>query len=150
MILHWPENERIIVAYSGGKDSIVLSDLAMKHVKNVKLFFMYFIAGLDYTEHWCSFAEKRWGVEVHRMMSWTTTQLLHAGSFCNAYPVRCLSMIDTERNVAARQRLRLAGWQCRDGDAAQRFAGTPGDAQLMGLGVSPTEEQTMCAHCRME
>ena len=78
----------------------------MKHVKNVKLFFMYFIAGLDYTEHWCSFAEKRWGVEVHRMMSWATTGLLHDGSFCNAYPIPRLKMIDTER--AARQHF---GWQ---------------------------------------
>jgi phosphoadenosine phosphosulfate reductase len=99
MKVYFPATDRILVAYSGGKDSLVLSDLAVKRIENVGLFFMYFIAGLDYTEHWCSFAEKRWGVKIYRCLHWGTSYLLRDGVFCNPYEAARLSLRDIEASA---------------------------------------------------
>jgi phosphoadenosine phosphosulfate reductase len=104
---YFPDPDRLIVAYSGGKDSLVLADVAVKQVKEVKLFFMYFIAGLDYTEHWCQFAEDRWGVKVVRLQHWCTGNFLRTGTLCNPYAAPAVKLKETEDYV----RLRCAWYQ---------------------------------------
>ena len=99
---HFPPADRVIVAYSGGKDSMMVADLAVQRVPDVKLFYMYFIPGLDYSDYWCNFAAKRWKVEVLQVQHFDTGYLLANGYFCEPVDdVPSLTITDIEAHVRA-------------------------------------------------
>jgi 3'-phosphoadenosine 5'-phosphosulfate sulfotransferase (PAPS reductase)/FAD synthetase len=45
----FPPVEHVILGYSGGKDSLVMLDLAIEAGLQVQPFFKYFIPNMDYT-----------------------------------------------------------------------------------------------------
>lgn len=56
---------KILVALSGGKDSVVTLDLCLKAGFEVETYFMYIIRGLECIEAPVELAAKRYGVKVH-------------------------------------------------------------------------------------
>lgn len=79
------QHESILVGYSGGKDSLCVLDLCMKHFKRVECFFWYVIPGLRYTEGPLEFARQRWGVTIHQYPHWVVFKLIKYGIYSPCY-----------------------------------------------------------------
>ena len=71
----------VIVAFSGGKESIVVLDLACKYFKNVKAFFMYICPGLSFQERTLAWYEKKYGIEIIRLPHFDVSEFFHYGSY---------------------------------------------------------------------
>lgn len=88
--------DRVLVAFSGGKDSIVTLDLCMKHFKHVEVFFMYQVKGLAFQEATLRHYEKRYGITIHRIPHFEMSQFLRYGVFSAPDPdvpiVSCADM----------------------------------------------------------
>ena len=54
----------VLVAYSGGKDSLAVLDLCCKVFPTVRAFFKYTVPGLEYCEKQMRWAKERYNVEV--------------------------------------------------------------------------------------
>ena len=77
----YPDADGVIVAYSGGKDSLCVLDLAVQHYRRVEAFFMYFVPGLEYTRVTVDYAEQRFGIKVRLIPHWCVAGFLYYGAF---------------------------------------------------------------------
>lgn len=57
----------VLVAYSGGKDSLVVTDLCCKAFQRVTAVHMEFVPGLKVVEDQIELAKSRWGIDVIRV-----------------------------------------------------------------------------------
>jgi phosphoadenosine phosphosulfate reductase len=71
----------VIVAFSGGKDSVVTLDLCCRYFKRVSVFFMYLVPGLSFQDAMLRWAEERYGVTVRRVPHFMLSEWLAAGTF---------------------------------------------------------------------
>lgn len=73
--------DSVIVAFSGGKDSIVTLDLCFRYFKNVKPFFMYICPDLSFQERMLEWYEKKYQTEIIRLPHMDVSEFFHYGSF---------------------------------------------------------------------
>ena len=73
--------DSVIVAFSGGKESIVTLDLCFRYFKNVKPFFMYICPDLSFQERTLEWYEKRYQTEIIRVPHMDVSEFFHYGSF---------------------------------------------------------------------
>jgi 3'-phosphoadenosine 5'-phosphosulfate sulfotransferase (PAPS reductase)/FAD synthetase len=89
----WQETERILreaaeksdavlVAFSGGKESLTVLDLCSRTFKRVEAFFMAFLPGLRCCEPMMEYAEERWGVKVRQYLHPQTVKNLVNEIYC--------------------------------------------------------------------
>lgn len=71
----------VIVAFSGGKESIVVMDLCFRYFKTVKPFFMYICPGLSFQERTLEWYEKKYQTEIIRIPHMDVSEFFHYGSF---------------------------------------------------------------------
>lgn len=71
----------VIVAFSGGKESIVTLDLCKRYFKNVKAFFMYIVPDLSFQERTLQWYEKKYQIEIMRIPHMDVCEFFHYGSF---------------------------------------------------------------------
>jgi sulfate adenylyltransferase subunit 2 len=65
--------EPVIVLFSTGKDSIVMTDLLVKHYTGrIVPVFMYFVAGLSIKQRVIDYYQKRWNLEIEQVPHFTT------------------------------------------------------------------------------
>jgi len=70
------KNEPIIVMFSTGKDSIVMSDLLVKHYPGkIEFVFLYFVQGLEIKQRIIDHYEKRWNVKIHQQPHYGTLSM---------------------------------------------------------------------------
>jgi phosphoadenosine phosphosulfate reductase len=62
-----PEIDQIIVAVSGGKDSLATLDICCSRFRRVEAFFLYTVKGLSFQESLFDYLESRYGVHVERI-----------------------------------------------------------------------------------
>lgn len=74
-------SRRVLVGYSGGKDSAVLLDLCVKHFDKVDVFFMYAVKGLEFQEATLRYVESKYGTRVHRVPHFELSSFLRYGTF---------------------------------------------------------------------
>lgn len=79
------KSDSVLVAYSGGKDSLVTIDLCARTFKRLEAFFMYFVPGLECVDEALSRAERKFGITIRQYPHWITGRLLASGTCCNAY-----------------------------------------------------------------
>jgi phosphoadenosine phosphosulfate reductase len=77
------EHDAVGVAYSDGKDSRVVMDLAVRTFKRVEAFYMYLVPDLDCINNGLREAEDRWGVKVHQLPHESLNMALRNGIYCD-------------------------------------------------------------------
>lgn len=75
--------DSVIVAFSGGKESVVVLDLCFRYFKNVKPFFMYICPDLSFQERTLEWYEKKYQTEIIRLPHMDVSEFFHYGSFRN-------------------------------------------------------------------
>lgn len=73
--------DRVLVGYSGGKDSVVTLDLCARHFRNVRAFFMYQVPGLSFQEKALRWAEHRYALEIIRIPHFEVSAFLRRGTY---------------------------------------------------------------------
>lgn len=75
--------DRVLVAFSGGKDSVATLDVCMRHFARVEGFFMYQVRGLSFQEAILRYYEDKYGIPIHRIPHFELSQWLRYGLFRN-------------------------------------------------------------------
>ena len=75
-------HSKVCVAYSGGKDSLVVTALACRSFERVSAFQMCLIPGLRYDEERRAVALEMWGLSVLPMLHHDTVRLLRGAHYC--------------------------------------------------------------------
>lgn len=73
--------DSVLVGFSGGKESVVVTDLCFRYFKNVKLFFMYICPNLSFQERTIAWYEKKYQTEIMRIPHMDVSEFFHYGSF---------------------------------------------------------------------
>lgn len=80
------QHDSVVVAYSGGKDSMTVMDLCVRTFKRVEAHYMYFVPGLKSEQEKLDFAFTRWGVRVRHMPHWASMRSLRTWAFVDPQP----------------------------------------------------------------
>lgn len=78
------QSPSIVVAYSGGKDSLAVLDMCVRTFDKVEAFMMEFVPGLSKNVAAIEFAKKRWGIVVRSYLHWSTLSAMAEGYYCNS------------------------------------------------------------------
>lgn len=73
--------DEVIVAFSGGKESVVVLDLCYRFFKKVHPFFMYICPDLSFQERTLEWYEKKYQTEIIRLPHMDVSEFFHYGSF---------------------------------------------------------------------
>ena len=89
---------KLLVFFSGGKDSLTVLDLAVRAEIPVECVYMYFIDGLQCVEDGLTRALARFpGVKLHKVPDPSLSHCLSEGILCVGRPVRKVQLADIER-----------------------------------------------------
>lgn len=117
-----PPVDAVLIAYSGGKDSLALVDLCVRNGKRVECFFMHFLPDMDYSRYWIEYAIRRWGVTVRSYQHWNTTYFLRRGVFRTGpdTSIPKLTIGDIERTAREDSGIEWIGYGYKKIDSLQR------------------------------
>jgi phosphoadenosine phosphosulfate reductase len=115
-----PNAPAVLVAYSGGKDSLATIDLCIRGGKRVEAFFMHFLPGLDYSEFWCDYARRTFGITVRQYQHWNTCYFLRRGVFRAPVDVPVIKINDIEAAAREDSGLEWIGYGLKSIDSLQR------------------------------
>ena len=73
--------DAVLVAFSGGKDSICCLDLCMRYFKRVQPFFMYLCPDLEFQEKTLRWYEERYQTSIIRIPHFEASNFMRYGSF---------------------------------------------------------------------
>ena len=75
--------DRVLVSYSGGKDSVATLDLCCRKFKHVQAFFMYLVDGMSFNEAAFQWVKDRYGIDVVKIPHPMLAEWLRYGTFRN-------------------------------------------------------------------
>lgn len=119
------EDSAVLVALSGGKDSLVTLDLCCQYFERVETFFMYLVDGLRCCETPIQAALKRSQVKVHHSVPhWDLARILKYGvlrpHINGADKLKETSQADVEKSLRAKTGIRWVAWGMRATDSSLR------------------------------
>jgi sulfate adenylyltransferase subunit 2 len=91
---------RVILFYSGGKDSIALLNLMYPHFKEIICVFMYFVKDLEHINIFLRDALIRYpNVQLVQVPHWGLTHIFRAGVLCPKHYVRAMTIKDIDEGM---------------------------------------------------
>lgn len=72
-----------IISYSGGKDSMVVTDLCAKIFDRIVGFYMWTVPGLELIERQIAYAKQRWNMDVFQYPNIMLGYWLSYGTYCD-------------------------------------------------------------------
>jgi|GEM_PF-908765 len=118
------ENDSCMVALSGGKDSLVVLDIACQCFKTVQAFFMWIVPGLKCVEEPVDIAAKRHGIIVHKIPHWSLAERFKKGVFSSrnrGEKLRQQSIRDVEAYLAQKTEIAWHAYGHRQSDSVSRL-----------------------------
>lgn len=112
--------DSVIVAVSGGKDSLVTLDLCCRAGIPVAAFFMYLVPDLDVEEKHLRAAERRHRLKIHRVPSPMLNLMLRKGELCPPQDLPVVKPVDVENQVRRLTGMRWIASGMRKQDSLQR------------------------------
>lgn len=79
------KSDKILVAYSGGKDSMVVLDYACRYFKHVDAFYMNAIVPISRSQIAMKQAEDRYGITIREYPFWGFVEYLRNGVYCQKH-----------------------------------------------------------------
>lgn len=79
------KTDTVLVGYSGGKDSLVVTDLCVRTFSRVVGFYMYLVPGLRSIEALLNEGRQRFGIEILQYPHWTISRYIKEGMYCNSH-----------------------------------------------------------------
>lgn len=73
--------DSVIVAFSGGKESVATLDLCCRYFDNVAAFFLYICPHLSFQEQQLEWYERRYGVEIMRLPHPMVSEFMRYGTY---------------------------------------------------------------------
>lgn len=73
--------DSVIVAFSGGKESVVTLDLCCRYFKNVRAFFMYEVPDISFQQKTIRWYEKKYGIEIEQLPHTDLSEFIRYGTF---------------------------------------------------------------------
>lgn len=130
--------DAVLVAYSGGKDSLVTIDLLAKYFKRIEGFCMSFVVGLDVTKKYIQFAKDRWGVDIQEIEHWAARKQKLNGLRCPPTDVEGpLSLAETIAEQKKAYGIDLCATGTRAAESLGRRAGLRRREQGIASGAWP-------------
>jgi len=115
-----PAADKLLVSYSGGKDSLAVLGVCQEQRRQVEGFFMFFVAGLDYSRYWCEYAADTFKIKVHQIQHWGASQLLRNGNFCVPQNVPKLTLKEVEAVIKRNTQIEWIGYGYKTCDSLER------------------------------
>jgi len=75
-------HQSVLVAFSGGKESMAVLDLCARSFRTVHVMHAYFVPGLEVAERQIEYAGRRWGVSVAQYQHPNFFDYLRSGVYC--------------------------------------------------------------------
>ena len=77
---------RVVVSYSGGKDSAVVLDLCVRFFKEVIPVYMFIVPGLSWQKRQFAWVKKRYGLDVLQIPHFSLSEIFRYGYYSNPDP----------------------------------------------------------------
>lgn len=74
-------SDSVLVAFSGGKESVVVLDMCFRYFKHVQPFFQYAVPGLSFNEKLLTWYENKYNTEIIRLPIETTGTMFRYGIY---------------------------------------------------------------------
>jgi phosphoadenosine phosphosulfate reductase len=92
--------DRVLVSFSGGKDSIVTLDLCCRYFGHVEAFFMYLVKGLSWQDELINYYSRRYGIIIHQIPHFMLSEWLRYGVLRAPDPnVKVVSVAETYTHI---------------------------------------------------
>ena len=75
------KTDAVIVAFSRGRDALATLDLCKRYFPRVEAFFGFMVPGLEFEERGLRYAERRWGITIHRLPHWFLSSWIKDGTY---------------------------------------------------------------------
>lgn len=118
--------KEVLIGFSGGKDSMVVMDLAIEIFDKVEGFFLYWVKGLDCEQTYLNFARRKWGVTIHELPSHHMINAVRSNMYMPGYTqtkkIPKCHQVDTEALVRRQSGIKMILYGMRMQDSLQRRA----------------------------
>ncbi|WGQ15596.1 phosphoadenosine phosphosulfate reductase family protein [Sphingobacterium faecium] len=116
------KTDRVILFYSGGKDSIMLLNLVAPHFKEVVLVFMYLVPNLRHVDIYLKDALTRYpNVTLIQKPHWILTYIHKSGNYCIADPkVKLKKLKDIDDEVRSETGIEYSMFGMKKADSLNR------------------------------
>jgi len=118
------ESTEVLVAFSGGKDSIVTLDLCCEMFERVEAFYMYIVKDLNFVNSFLDPLAEKYEIKLHRVPHYILCQAYKLGLYTINYSFQEseLRLSDVETYIKAKTGIEWIANGARKADSIERLA----------------------------